>query len=1334
MEIGNGANKMTTLNELKEQNEAPSWMNEESYFTLSKGYLLPNETPKQMYKRVSSAAAKYYKGSSENWAKKFFDAIWNNWLCLASPVASNMGTDRGLPISCLTGDTWINTMSGGKQIRDLNVGDMVLTHMGRFRKVIAKKSRVSTDDLYEIKVGTRLTKTKITGNHPVLTNLGWVRVDELDPRKHFIATNHLFCVPEEEYTIDMSNYINYPTKEINGKLYKAIENNGPKHKQKANGIVEHYTAPNRFVKVDNDVAWALGLWCAEGSKSTGPNKDPNGARITMGTHEQLFIDKWVEIIGNKFGFNGSSYKSEVCRDGFTKSGKSSWLNGNCNGISFGNFFVNEFGENCKTKTLPEWVIKLPKEQLKHFMAAFVQGDGHVMDNGNWSITLANPNLLLGLYNICLKLEISVSLQMQAKPSKLGKTKYVYVLRSLKDDSIKLSKFNADNGIVVGDLRYCSIINLNKLNFNEEVFDISVEEDNSFSASGFIVHNCNSLHVGDSIDSIFDKNHELAVLSKNGAGVGIYMGDIRGRGAPIKGNGTSEGIVPWAKVYDTTTMSVNQGATRRGASALYLPVGHLDTEEFINIRRPVGDTNRRCLNLHHGICIDDEFMNRVEQKEEKAKIIWTEILKARYETGEPYMFFTDNVNRQNPETYNKLGLKVKTSNICVTGDQRVVTDKGIKTVYELYNSKENLNLFDGNKKITASPMQLIEKNANVFRITTNEGRTHDITADHKIMTKGGMTACKDLKPGDQIVIQRKEGLFGIEHRPEMAFLLGLYHGDGTQTEDKTFVDIWENDFKLKDEIEKCFDVIYQKYDLNTYQINMHHGGVCKRTINSPKFVNQKVIQSDVKKIRIGSSKFKQFGFEKNKIPEWLWCGDKETQSQYLRGLYISDGCARLETGGKSYGEPLYLSLGNTSLSLLKDVQIMLSNMGINSKIYDLADKRVVSLPNGKGGYSEYNCKKAWRLNINDKNSALIFEKQTGYLTYKNVKLEKRKYRDNTKKFDTIRSIEQINNQDVYCTTVDSKEHVWVCNSFITSNCNEIFLHTDPDHTFVCCLSSLNLLRWDEWKNTDLVRTAIYFLDAVMEEYILKAQNVRGFESAVRFAKKSRALGLGVLGWHSLLQSKQIPFDSFDAMTLNAKIFRHMREKADETTLELGKIYGEPEWCAGSGRRNSHTMAVAPTVSNALISGGVSQGIEPLISNVYAQKSAKGTFIRKNPELKKMLEARGKDTIEIWNQINNNQGSVIELDFLTAEEKEVFLTAKEINQFAIINQAAQRQRWIDQGQSVNLFFGTNSDPKYIHEVHMEAWRKGMKGLYYCRTESVLKTDNVFRSKDECQACEA
>lgn len=486
--------------------------------------------------------------------------------------------------------------------------------------------------------------------------------------------------------------------------------------------------------------------------------------------------------------------------------------------------------------------------------------------------------------------------------------------------------------------------------------------------------CFGLSVPDSVDGIYKSVHEMAMLSKHGGGVGIGMSRVRGRGAKIKNgvNGASEGVVPWAKVFDSATIATSQGNVRRGASSINLHVDHIDVEEFLRIRRQTGDVNRQCLNLNQCVVISDSFMQRVEAKDPAARKLWIEILKTRLETGEPYLMFEDTVNRANPQAYINNNLKVEMTNIC----------------------------------------------------------------------------------------------------------------------------------------------------------------------------------------------------------------------------------------------------------------------------------------------------------------------------------------------------------------------------------SEITLHTDDDHSFVCCLSSLNAARWDEWKDTDLAEIAVYFLDGVVEEFIAKAKDIPGFERSVRFAMKSRAIGIGVLGWHTLLQSKMIPFDSFQAMMLNAAIFRSINEKATAASKAMAISHGEPEWCKGTGTRHTHLMAVAPTRSNSIISGEVSYGIEPIPANAYADKTSKGVFLIKNPTLEALLKTKDLDDPIIWKSIVTNGGSIQHLATLTEDEKKVFLTAREINQMALIRQASQRQKFIDQAQSLNLFFPVNCDPNWFHQVHMEAWKSGVKTLYYCRSSSVLKADSSSRqavekvkiqSKDDCAACE-
>jgi len=299
------------------------------------------------------------------------------------------------------------------------------------------------------------------------------------------------------------------------------------------------------------------------------------------------------------------------------------------------------------------------------------------------------------------------------------------------------------------------------------------------------------------------------------------------------------------------------------------------------------------------------------------------------------------------------------------------------------------------------------------------------------------------------------------------------------------------------------------------------------------------------------------------------------------------------------------------------------------------------------------------------------------------------------------------------------------------CNEIYLSTSEDESLVCCLLSMNLYTYDDWKDTDAVELMIEFLDAVMQDFINKAENMRGFERAVKFAKSQRALGLGVLGYHSYLQKNMIPFESFQAQQINTSIFKNIKEKAMISTRRLAEEYGEPELLKGYGMRNTTLLALAPTTSSSSILGQVSPTIEPLKSNYFVAGLAKGSFTRKNRELKSLLVEKEKDTTEIWKSISINQGSVQHLNFLSENEKEVFKTFAEISPMTIIQQASARQPWICQGQSLNLMIPQEMSIKDINKIHIEAWKLGLKGLYYQRGSSVAK-EAVLKMM-ECNSCE-
>lgn len=318
-----------------------------------------------------------------------------------------------------------------------------------------------------------------------------------------------------------------------------------------------------------------------------------------------------------------------------------------------------------------------------------------------------------------------------------------------------------------------------------------------------------------------------------------------------------------------------------------------------------------------------------------------------------------------------------------------------------------------------------------------------------------------------------------------------------------------------------------------------------------------------------------------------------------------------------------------------------------------------------------------------------------------------------------------------------------NIYASNLCTEIMLPSNDNWSFVCVLSSINVLHYDKWKDTDAVETMVYFLDAVLTEFIEKLELYRDsdnredrqtflfMERAYNFAKANRALGLGALGWHSLLQSKRYAFDSQEAFNLNSEIFREIKERSYKASAELAEKFGEPEVLKGYGRRNATLNAIAPTTSSAFILGQVSQGIEPIWSNCYVKDIAKIKVTIKNPFLMELLEEKGKNDAETWRSIRDYDGSVQHLDFLTEEEKAVFKTYSEIDQLDIIYQAANRQNHIDQGQSINIIVHPDMPTKDINKIHVTAWQLGLKSLYY---QHSMNAAQKFKQKKECMSCEA
>jgi ribonucleoside-diphosphate reductase alpha chain len=315
-------------------------------------------------------------------------------------------------------------------------------------------------------------------------------------------------------------------------------------------------------------------------------------------------------------------------------------------------------------------------------------------------------------------------------------------------------------------------------------------------------------------------------------------------------------------------------------------------------------------------------------------------------------------------------------------------------------------------------------------------------------------------------------------------------------------------------------------------------------------------------------------------------------------------------------------------------------------------------------------------------------------------------------------------------------------YASNLCTEIMLPSDHNWSFVCVLSSINLLHYDKWKDTDAVETMVYFLDAVITEFLEKLESYKDspnlddrqtflfMERAYNFAKENRALGMGTLGWHSLLQSKMLPFDSQEAFNLNTEVFKTLKDNSYKASEELAEKFGEPAVLKGYGRRNATLNAIAPTTSSAFILGQVSQGIEPIWSNIYVKDIAKIKTTIKNPFLVTLLKEKGMDTPEVWRDIRDRDGSVQHLDFFSENEKEVFKTYSEIDQLAIIYQAANRQNHIDQGQSLNIIVHPDMPTKDVNKIHVTAWKLGLKSLYY---QHSMNAAQKFKQKKECTSCE-
>jgi ribonucleoside-diphosphate reductase alpha chain len=883
--------------------------------------------------------------------------------------------------------------------------------------------------------------------------------------------------------------------------------------------------------------------------------------------------------------------------------------------------------------------------------------------------------------------------------------------------------------------------------------------------------CNLTHLeDDSFEGIENTLTRISSASKEGSGIGLLIDPLRSKESIVESfQGNAGGVVRLADMVQSKMRFYKQGS-RSGSCALYLSLWHKDIFDFLELTLPIGDEQMRTRDLFTSVVINDLFMKKLEAGEdwylfcpndlkkaglkplynlwgkefdaeyEKAvllglgkkvnpKEIFDSIIKSQVESGRPYVMFKDNANKRNMQR--NIG-PIKQSNLCITGDQRVITDKGYLTAKELYESGEKLNLFDGNKLVPASEMKIRAKNDDVYKITLENGIEHKVTSYHGIPVIDNRNNirrvdCKDLKIGDKVDIQTKKGLFGARKLVTEAYLLGLYQSDGTQNNSSIMFDLWENDFDLVEVVEESVHELYDKYGYTPRYFNK--GGY---------FVDNHNTQGGVKKKRLTSSFFKEFGFKKGSVPQWIWESDEETQWSYIKGLLQADGTVYLS---QSKGQPIQLSYADINKNFLKELQLIFNNLGLQSSIHDLHSGGKRLLPDGKGGVKEYNCKDSFRLVIGSKNSVLEVEKNTGFLSRKNIILEDRKYRDNSKKSSKVLSIEYIGKEDVFCPTVYNDEHIFVTQGMKTFNCIEIMEASKPSYTPQCTLASINLSEHDNLETiAKSTRVLVRALNRVIDV------NKWSDDWSENAGVDQRALAIGVAGMADFFAKKKVSFESEEAKKWNNDIFETMYKSAviesmkiaeengknypawDSSPYSIGETYiegwspkpnGEPIPMA-----NSLLLGLMPTASSAILLG-VFESFEPVTSNLFTRRVGQGEFLVINKYLVNELIENNLWDSEMIDKVIRNKGSVQNIIEIPEEIRSRYKEVWEIPQKALLDLAIIRNKYVDQSQSLNVY---HADAKYgkIASALMYAWKGGLKtGVYYTRTKSKLDTNTKLAS---------
>jgi ribonucleoside-diphosphate reductase alpha chain len=850
--------------------------------------------------------------------------------------------------------------------------------------------------------------------------------------------------------------------------------------------------------------------------------------------------------------------------------------------------------------------------------------------------------------------------------------------------------------------------------------------------------CFGTHISDSVASITEAFSEIAMMSKFGGGTSAYFGAIRPQGADIKDNGKAGGPNYFLPLFEQLVKTITQGSTRNASMAVYLDVEHPDIQQFLKIR----DDTHPIQNLNYGICVGDEWLESMRGDAEK-RDLQAKILTNRNNKGYPYIFFRDNVRRNTVDVYRDKGMEIRHSNLCLSGRMRLLTKGGYRTLRDLWTEQGEHDVTTAtSERFVINRSGLVESSSvcrtseceSLYAVRLSTGQVVEATAHHEfVLGDGQRVKLAELNVGDSLALANTRTAFGSVHDPVYAELAGMVIGDGSVfrvgKQQRCVVRLWNDDItQIGERTSALMRECYAAHNQSTEQdpefalIGKPQKGFDYVRASAQSIVLGRLLEVDG--IVPG---------DKHHIPHSIWNGDKDTVAAFLRGLYTADGSVQC------YGYSATISLGQVSRDLLEEVQVLLTQFGIRSSIHPLNKAGKHLMNNGHGGVSEYNRSDSWRLVFSSRENLMLFQNSIGFAQENKNKtlhdwLDTHPGSNNSRvRYEAeVESITYLGDEETFCLN-EPKDHEIIINGVVTGNCSEICLPTSDDESFVCCLSSLNLSYWDEWRDTETVADMVLFLDTVITDFIERARSVPFLHRAVKFAERHRALGMGALGWHSLLQSKMIPFESFEAKLLNATIFKQIKRQSWEASKKLAQEYGEPEILKGYGRRNTTLTAIAPTVSSATILGQASRAIEPYLDNYHIVDTAKLKYTFRNEYLQKLLKTYGADKDSVWDSILDNRGSVQHLDFLSEHERAVFKTFPEISPIEVITQAAQRQKELDQSQSLNLFIHPKMSPKDKNAVIMEAWQQGVGTLYYqfnVNAAQEFARESVFM----CKSCSA